>query len=214
MGLVLAKKISGCVPDSFSSFYILGKRGIGKSSYALKVLHEVFMSPPLNYLDEPAWSEALNCLQFTIGDVVTYLSKLSNRNEKAVCLLWDDLRVFASGSKYFTDMKLVQRLIGMFDSIRTVTNCVLLTCPSMEGTLSFLRSYDDYMIKIGYGAEGGWNRVASGYLWSTLPSGKKLVYKKFVDNYSCHLPNWVYGKYMVRRRKVLKDALVDLNVEE
>lgn len=202
------------MPDSFSSFYITGKRGIGKSSYALKVLHEVYSNPPLNYEDEAAYHAALDCLQFTIPEVVNYLSKLSNRNKKTVCLLWDDLRVFASGSKYFTEMKLVQRLIGMFDSIRTVTNCVLLTCPSMEGTLSFLRSYDDYMIKISYSKEGGWDRVASGYLWNTLPSGKKLVYKKFVDYYNCRLPNWIYEKYMLRRRKVLRDALVDLDKDE
>jgi hypothetical protein len=208
MGLVLAKKIFGCHPDGFQSFTIVGRRGIGKSSYSLHALHEVFMK--LGYTDNEAWRMALSCLKFSIEDVVRYLREAIDLDHTKVCLIWDDVGIHAAGSKYFLNMKLVDTLKGVMDSVRTAVNSLILTCPSTSGLLNLLKHYDDYMIKISYGDRGGYYRVAHGYLWNTLPGGQKRIYKKFIDDYSCYLPVWVYEEYMRLRKAALRDVLGDL----
>jgi hypothetical protein len=110
-------------------------------------------------------------------------------------------------------MRLVNKLKGMLDTIRTATSSVILTCPSVEGLLGVLRSYNDYQVEIKYSEEGGWYRRAVGYLWSSLPSGKRLIYKKFEDKFSCYLPNHIFEIYNAKRKKALADILVDLKEE-
>jgi len=208
MALVLTKKIYQSYPQGFCSFSVLGRRGIGKSSYSLRALHDCFVM--MGYSDNQAWREALSCLKFKIVDVVAYLKDAVDRDEKKVALIWDDARIFAGGSQYFLQMKMVNKLTGMLDAIRTAISCLILTCPSQQGLLSILKFYDDFMVKIKYSESGGFNRVATGYLWTTLPSNQRRVYTKFRDSFSCRLPNWVYEDYMVKRKSALKEILVEL----
>lgn len=208
-GLILGKKIYSSYPDGFNSFMITGKRGIGKSVYAMKSLHEALIR--LGYNSDDAWEIVLESIQFDIPSVVKYLQEAVRKKEKKVALIWDDTRVFASGSQYFLQMKMVNKLSGLMDTIRTAVSNVLLTCPSSKGLLSVLTSYDDYLIKIKYSDRGGWYRVAKGYLWSVLPSGSKRIYKKFYDDYSCYLPEAVFKRYSVMREDALKTVLKDLD---
>lgn len=206
--LILAKKIKGVYPDGFGSYMVIGRRGIGKSSYALKCLYNAYVL--LGYDEDEAWKKALSSLQFSISEVITFLKRCVNKDEKELCLIWDDTRTFASGSQYHLNMKLCTQLGSLLDTVRTAINCLILTCPSSEGLLGILKTYDDYLIKIKYSDRGGFYRVATGYLWSTLPAGQKRIYTKFRDNYSCRLPDDIYKKYMVRRKKALSNILVDV----
>jgi hypothetical protein len=207
-GLILANKIYGVIPNGFASYFVCGSRGIGKSAYSLKVLHEVFLR--LGYSDDDAWTESLNCIKFSIPDVIKYLQDAVKTDSKKIALLWDDVRVFGGSTQYFINMRLVDKLKGMLDTMRTAVNCVILTCPNTQGLLGILKSYDDYQIAVKYSEKGGWYRRAVGYLWTSLPSGKRLVYKKFEDSFSCYLPNHVFEIYNAQRKKALADILVDL----
>lgn len=206
--LVLTKKILAATPDGFCSFMVCGRRGIGKSVYSVIAVYGVYRE--LGYSESEAWRLALNSIKFSIKEVVEYLEEATNNNIKHLALVWDDVRVHAGGSSYHLNMKLVSRLVGVLDTVRTALNCLILTCPSPKGLLSVLQSYDDYLIKIRYAEKGGWYRQSTGYLWSTLPSGKKVIYKKFVDTYMCRLPNVIYAQYMDVRKQALKDALSKL----
>lgn len=205
MGLVLAKKIYGAYPDGFASFTVVGRRGIGKSCYSLIVLHEVFMK--LGFSSNNAWDKALECLKFSIKDVIYYLSEAVESDQRKTSLIWDDCGIHASGSKYFLNMKLVDQLKGVMDSVRTATVSLILTAPSTTGLLSMLKSYDDFLIKINYSDRGGYYRVGHGYLWNTLPSGQKRVYKKFIDDFNCYLPKKVYDRYVLMRKAALRSVL-------
>ena len=206
--LVLTKKMMAAYPNSFVSFMVVGRRGIGKSVYSLLAVHDAYVN--LGYDEKEAWDLALNSIKFSIADVVSYLEEATINDTKHLCLIWDDVRVHASGSSYHLNMKLVSKLTGVLDTVRTVLNCLILTCPSPKGLLSVLQSYDDYLVKIRYSDRGGWYRESTGYLWSTLPSGQKRIYTKFKDKYLCYLPNEIYNRYMVVRKKALKDALDQL----
>jgi hypothetical protein len=209
--LVLTKKIVQSYPDSFTSFMVIGKRGIGKSAYSLRALHDAYVI--LGYSDKEAWDKALDSLKFSIPDVVRYLKHCVDTDEKEVCLIWDDTRVFASGSQYHLQMKMVNKLIGLLDTVRTAICCLILTCPSPKGLLSILKTYDDYLVKIKHSDRGGYYRVATGYIWTTLPAGQRRIYTKFRDNFSCYLPVDVYNRYMGIRKQALADVLIELEQE-
>ena len=206
--LILTKKILQSYPNGFNSFIVTGRRGIGKSTYSLTALHAVYMERGMS--NTAAWDASLNSLKFTIPEIITYLKSALEADEKQICLIWDDTRIFGSGMKYHLNMKLIDKLSGLLDYIRTSLCSLIMTCPSTSGLLGVLKSYDDYEVKIHYTREGGFNREAKGYLWSTLPSGQKRIYHKFTDSYSCRLPNWVYKRYMAKRKEAFKTIIVDV----
>jgi len=206
--LILTKKIIQSYPNGFNSFIITGRRGIGKSAYSLSALHAVYTKRGMSNI--AAWDASLNSLKFTIPEIIDYLKTAVDADEKRVCLIWDDTRIFASGMKYHLNMKLIDKLSGMLDYIRTSLCSLIMTCPSTSGLLGVLKSYDDYEVKIHFTHAGGFAREAKGYLWSSLPSGQKRIYHKFTDSYSCRLPNWVYKRYMTKRKDAFKTILVDV----
>ena len=197
-------------PYGFKSFIITGDRGIGKSSYGLRVVCEVYRK--LGYEPIPAWKESLNSCKFHINDVIDFLRESAMSDECKPVLLWDDVGIHASGSKYFLNMKMVDQLKAVLDTIRTAVSGLVMTCPTTQGLLSILKNYDDYKLIINFDKSGGYNRAVTGYKWRTLPSGKRLIKTMYYDSYSCYLPNWVFNSYMKKRRAALKETLDNLDV--
>jgi len=211
-GSILGRKIYHAVKtEGFFSGLISGPRSIGKSSYALKSLHYALVS--LGYSDEYAWEICLKSIKFKLIDVVNFLEHAAMKDTRAPCLIWDDVRISGSGIVYFTNPRLVKRLISVLDTVRTSLASLILTAPSSEGLLGALKSYDDYIIKVGHSQDGGWYRDGKAYIIRTLPSGSKRVYRSFKDTFSCYLPNDVYKKYNAMRKSALRDAIKDLKKE-
>lgn len=208
--LVLGKRIAQSYPNSFCSYLILGRRGIGKSSYSIKAVKQAYER--LGYSESQSWAKALSCLKFSIKDTVSFLENITP-GEPEVALILDDARVHMSGLEYFRNKNLVSHLLSLFDTIRTLTSSLILTAPSSVGILGFIRNYDDYQIKISYSDKGGFYRVGKAYLWSTLPSGTRRIYSKFHDHYRCYLPNKIYKEYMKLRNKATAEALANLKRE-
>lgn len=203
--LELTNKIVRTQPDSFLSFIVTGKRGIGKSVYSLKAVAHAYMQ--LGYNEEGAWDMALKSVKFSINEVVDYLEYAVIHHRKHMALIWDDVRVHAAGTAYHLNMKLIHELTGLLDTIRTSLNILIMTCPTTQGLLKVLQSYDDYQIIIRYSPRGGLYREATGYIWRTLPSGQRRVRGSFVDNYRCYMPTKYYKKYMVLRERALATAI-------
>lgn len=203
-GPILGRKIYGAVKgDSFFSGLVSGPRSIGKSSYCLKSLHAALIA--LGYSDAEAWELCLKSLKFKLVDVVDFLEVAATKDKRETCLIWDDCRISGSGSVWFTNPRLVQRLVAVLDTVRSSLCSMLLTAPSSDGLLGALKSYDDYIIKVSYAGIGKWYRCGKGYIMRSLPSGQKRVYRSFVDEFYCRLPNHIYARY----NKMRKDALVD-----
>lgn len=198
------------IPKEFGSYAIIGRRNVGKSTYAIKATMEALRKTGLT--EEEAWEKALNCVCFTIPEVVDCLrgALITKRDtgKKLEVIIWDDLRVHASGSKYFTEFRLVEQLRGLFDTIKTIVNNVILTSPSMVGVLGFLKTYDDYEIRIHHPSSlGERKRLAKGYQWNTTPAGQRRIYRKFRDIYVCRMPTNIYVRYMHRRDEATEKAL-------
>jgi len=202
IGLELSKKIYHSYPNGFTGALIIGKRGVGKSSYALRVIHEVYRHAGMT--PNEAWEKALSVCLYEIKDVIKFLKKSSREPVPERIMLWDDVGIHCNSGTYFTNMKLAMELKGVLDSIRTGVSGLIMTSPTQSNLLGILKSYDDFLIEIKYTQRGGMYRRAVAYQFVTLPSGKKLVHKRFIDNYNLYLPKWVFDQYQTLR----KDALI------
>jgi hypothetical protein len=195
MALVLAKRIVKAHPNGFVGAVVEGKRSIGKSSYTIKVCKEVFKELE-DCSENTAYQLALDHIVFSLDDLIRILSTARKKHEMIPVLVWDDAGVHGSSLQYFINLKGVQHMKAITDTVRTATTGLLLTCPDREGLLKILRGYNDYLVTITK-LNGYYLRSARGYNVYKLPSGMKRVYRNFDDRYSCYLPKWVYNKYMI-----------------
>lgn len=202
---ILGNRLYNHYPDGFGSYFIIGRRNIGKSTYALIAAYCAFIK--LGYKHNEAWEKALHSICFSIPEVIDFLEYAIDQNVKEFVLIWDDVRVHASGHQYFINIELVKQLSGLLDTIKVVLNNIILTCPSSKGLLGVFTTFDDYSIQIQQSKQGGNYRLAKGYQWNTTPAGQKRIYKKFREDYYCRLPNWVYALYIKRRIQITKDTI-------
>lgn len=205
MSLITGNKILKGHPHGFNSFTVVGDRGIGKSTYALIVVYEIFRK--LGYEKNQAWNEAINCCKFHIQDVIKFLKISADSDDIKPVIIWDDIAIHASGTKYFLNMRMVDQLKAVLDTIRLAISGLIMTCPSTKGLLSILKVYDDYKLVVRYSKRGGYYREITAYKWNTLPSGKRIIRTQYTDNYNCYIPNWVFDKYMVMRKNATKETL-------
>jgi len=208
--LRLAETIISCHPDGFIGAIIEGERGYGKSMYALKVMAQVYLN--LENLDEnDAWQKALDSMLFSMADVIKNIS--SNIHNDVVTPVWclDDATVHFCSYKFFTHLHEVILVHGLFDTLRTAVSGLLLTCPKRSLLLKALRNYDDFTIQISKLPGGnGYRRVAKGVKWYSLPSGKRRFKKLFEDHYNCYVPDWIYAKYMAKRKYYLETINLEM----
>ena len=201
--LTLAYRILHKYPNGFIGAIIEGERGYGKSSYAIKVMAQVYKSL-YGLSDDDAWNMALDNIIFSMDELAKAITR--NIDTDIVTPVWclDDATVHFSSYKFFTNLYEVIQIHGMFDTIRTAVTGLLLTCPKRDLLLAALRNYDDFKVEIIM--NDGWQRIARGYKIKTTPVGQRRIYKNYEDNYSCYLPDDVYQKYMEKRKFYLKET--------
>jgi len=208
MGFILAKRILKAHPNGFVGAVVEGKRAVGKSSYCIKVMKEVYQTFYECDDDETeAWNYSLAHVLFDLDDVVRTLKEARQKKEMIPVVTWDDAGVHGSSLQYFINLRGVQAMKAVTDTVRSATTGFLLNCPDREGLSKILRGYNDFLVTITK-LDDRYARSARGYNVYKLPSGMKRIYRNWDDRYSCHLPNWVYKKYMVERDKYLDKALI------
>ena len=196
------------------STIITGKRGLGKSSYALQTLYLVFRK--LDYDKDEAWNMALDRCLYTIPEVVKFLEKSSDQKHKDL-FIWDDCGVYAGGVRWLTHYKEMTLIESISDVMRNMVFGVLLTVPDIRTLSRRLRSYDDYLIKIYMPHQKNKDEVidpnmrqARVYQKAMTPAGQFRIYKKYSDNFNIMLPDWVFKKYEAKRNKYGQDDLKKL----
>jgi len=195
-------------PNGFAGFIIVGERGMGKSTYAYKVMAKIYQQ--VDELDEyDAYRKALKHIIFQPKDLINLIEHNIHQDfiTPAICL--DDATVHFNSYKFFVDLHEVILLKGMFDTIRTAITGLLMTCPSRRGLLKFLKDYDDYKIQILHDkAENSnrkWDRLARCYRFNYYPDDRKYrVWVDYQDHYSCYIPNEPYNWYIDKRKKYLE----------
>ena len=74
MGLILAHKIIQAHPNGFVGAIVEGKRGVGKSSYCIKVMKEVYQTL-YHCSDDEAYDYALYYTVFKLEDMIALIQK-------------------------------------------------------------------------------------------------------------------------------------------
>lgn len=198
---VLAEKIKKAGKyDEFCGALIYGKQRIGKSSYAAKVMYQIY--------DD--WDKVLDHFFFDVREVVSFLKKVLDEDRTVPVMCWDDCSVTGSGSLYHDDRELYSYVQHLLDVVGVSVNGFLLTTPSPKNVLKFLRGYEMFYVK-PIRADSGRQRIAKGYAQYLLPSGKMMVKRVFEDRYSVLLPDEFYKKYEKVRKGYLKKAVDDLD---
>lgn len=209
--LVMSKKILNAIDNnSFESGLVVGKRSIGKSSYAIKVGKEVYQTL-YDISKKEAYKMSIDSICFSLNDIITVMKAYHYDNRKPI-VTWDDSGAFGSGLMYHTHISSFGILKGGMDTIRTVCAGLLLTAPNQKSMIRFLREYDDYIIRVTNSYD--WQRIATGYNRTTLPSGKRVIRKLWKDNYSAYLPNEIYRKYMEKRDEYKVELIKELEQAE
>lgn len=203
--LRLAKRIVSMYPNRFIGAIILAERGYGKSMYALKNMAYVFHV--LFGLDErEAFNKAIEYMIFTpkqLEDRVDY-----NIENDVIDPVWciDDATVHFSSYLHYMNVYEAALLGGTFDTLRTVTSCLLVTCPKKKRLFPPLREYDQYNVIIYQEPPGGgYQRKSIGVNWFTIPDGRQRFKKRFEDYFSCYVPDEYYNKYLKIRKGYVKD---------
>jgi hypothetical protein len=186
--------------DEFCAYLVYGVQRLGKSSYSLQVMADLFGGD---------WDKALAHLVFELKDLIHILEKAQRDRKKIKCLVWDDAGVFGSKYLYQSDRVLVMHLQNLFDVIGVSTASLVLTTPNPLGLLRVIRMYEWNRVKI-YRRDQYNGRLAVGYSSSMLPSGMRLIHREWSDRFNVMLPNDVYSKYSVIRRGYLDMAIKKL----
>lgn len=203
--LRFANLILNEIPQGFISGIITGERRRGKSIYTLKTMAKIYKTIE-NLPDEECWEKALDSMIFgpdNLTEKVFYNIK-NDIISPVFCL--DDASVHFNPMLFFINPYQVSLLNGIFDTIGTIVNGLILTCPKKARLMKGLKNYDDLTIHILKSRLGGYERIARGVLWYTMPDEKQRYKKIFEDNYSCYAPDFIYKPYLELRKKYLKEV--------
>lgn len=193
---------------------VTGKRGIGKSSYCLQILYNIFRK--LGYDVEASWEMSLDRIIYKVSEVVDFLDKTMNGDKDI--FIWDDAGVYAGGVRWLTDQKEMVLIESICDTFRDCVYGVLFTVPDQRTLSRRIRSYDDYLVKIYYPKHDDYKnydeeldtsnlRVARLYKKVILPGSQVRLYKQYYDTFDVMLPSWVYEKYKEKRHRYTKENI-------
>jgi len=200
MTFVLTRRIMKAYGGGdFVGAVIYGSQRIGKSSYALQVLHQVYED----------WDRVLKYCLFDLRDVVNVLSDAVKKDVKIPALIWDDAGVHGNKMLYFSNRRLVEYLSDLLDVVGTHLGGLLITTPSPAKLLRVIRGYEFYRIKI-FRRDESYGRIAVGYRLSLYPSGAMRIRRVFRDEYRVKIPDDVWDEYQKKRKSYLNVALKNL----
>lgn len=177
---------------------ITGRQQSGKSAYALMVMYELYQGN----IDE-----IFKHIVFNIQDLTELLNDAIQKNERMICILWDDSSVSGGAGMYNIDRQLVQYLSAMGDTMGLATKGILLTSPSGDIVKAF-RNYNFYKVQVHFGKHK-YDRIARGYEFGSSPFGQRWVRTSFEDSYDVRIP--FYERYYALRKQLSISTLTNMD---
>lgn len=199
MGLITSHYIrKACFENQCQNFIIYGQLGMGKTSYALQVLMEIYGTEDVNVLSK-----------YFAHTPLEFLRMIRGFKKQVPAVVWDDAGVWL----YYMDYAhpLVKQFGKTLQMIRTRTASVILTTPNPTLVLGKLRNFPQTLtVKV---ARFGGNkyqqqrRKATAYWSWLLPDLQKLRVKTaYVDEFSVMLPQELYS-WLCAKREVYVQML-------
>ncbi|BFI75421.1 hypothetical protein [Sulfurisphaera ohwakuensis] len=211
--LWLAQKIAEAYESyGFVSAVIFGQQGSGKTTYAFKVMRDVFWK--INNLEtkEEAWDYVRRHYFFELPDALELIYDALNNDVRVPVLLFDDAGIWLSKYDWFADyMKVFYKIYAL---IRTRVSAVIFTTPSPEDLAFFLREKGWYQIKITWANKK--DKIAEAKLYKKTferDSKGNIVTKakyKALDQFKVDLPEGFLKDYLEKRKETERKLLEEL----
>jgi len=179
----------------FAGVEIFGQQGLGKTTYALKVMKQVYQELGVG---DP-WNQALSMTFFDVEDFIPLLVEARVKGERIPVVLFDDAGIWLE--KYAWQRETIRGFIKLYKMIRTFVSAVIFTTPSPEDIVKNIREKAWFQIKI----------VRSGRNQSGTPLGQAMLFKyevkkdgnslrgvvreEAIDTFAVRLPQVIYEKY-------------------
>jgi len=177
--------------NDFVGLIIYGKQGIGKSTYMLKVLNEVYGD----------WDLALEHVVFSLDDLIDIIK---STNKKILCVGWDDAGIHGHKYMYFRSKLSMELVSAWLDAIRTQVSSLLVTTVNPFNLIKPVRTSGFWYGKVAIYSRN--MRYTAVYSISVLPDGRRYAKKLYVDRFTLRLPDEVYAKYREKRERFYKEA--------
>lgn len=206
----------------FKGFIVVGKLGEGKSSYCLKVMRDVFMALDPNLTEKEAYYLALQNFYFKVEPFLGRVAEKQREVEKALPKLdWskripvmalDDASLYAGTDLYFEDQAMYSAFQRTMTTIRTATSGIIITAPAVESLTKCLRDYYSYFVVEISKLDDAWDRLAKIQDWykdRRYKSGRRKLKEAECgsDEFTCHVPNKIYAKYLKPRMQLGSEAV-------
>lgn len=192
--------------DEFQLFVVYAPLGYGKSTYAVKVLSELY---------DKDWEKVKDYVVFPPKDFVRKCVEMNQKGQREKAIVWDD-----AGLWLFALQKndvFVQAVIKYMNVARTNWGAMILTTPTPSWITYKMRNFPQHInvkvIKASTDTNRGQRlRYAKGYRAWTAPDFKHSgVRKIFEDYYDATMPDEFYKWYKPIRDDYAKQASALMN---
>ena len=174
----------------FASFFMYGHQGSGKTTYALKILKEVY----------GGWENVLRYTYFHIDQLIDDLEIAFDNYRRIPAVLVDDAGLAIL--KYYWQKEGEQWFSRFFNLIRSASSSVIFTSVETDDIVKFIRTKIKYVcMLVRHGDD--WSE-ARGYERVLLPNGKRIERLKFIDSFKLRLPDDIRSHYEELRRDAIK----------
>jgi hypothetical protein len=203
----------------FKGFIIEGELRIGKTSYSIQAMRDVFMllDPALS-IDE-AYELALRHIHFKIGpflklilekqrEIRTALPKI-DWSKRIPVLTLDDASLYAGVDLFFKDQKLYAAFQDTMTTIGTAISSLIITAPAVDALAKPLREYYDYH-PVRITEFDRYRREATIKEWYTARSGRLNTKKMHKDRFNVLIPDKYYSRYLAERIALGEAAVEEL----
>jgi len=188
----------------FENLFIIGPQGMGKTTYAMLVLYEVYKD----------WDEVLHYLVFDPRDILPELKEALHSGERVKLVVFDDAGIHLSKYLWSIDresQQIAMLINSLFNVIRTVCAGVIFTSPDMD-VLKELRKKSWWV---------GEPKAPSGkskpqrqmilFKKRILVTGEVRVSRKAIDEYDLRLiPHDVRKEYEEKRKEAMLPVIEKL----
>lgn len=199
---------------------IEGKKRIGKSVYATKVMRDVFMLLNPKLQKTQAYEMAGKHLHFRLEPFLRLImekqqqiqSNLPNIDwtQRIPVLGLDDASLYVGKDLYFRNSNLYNAFENTMTTIGTTLCSLVITTPSHKALAKCLRDYYEYLVVKITVAPGRYGRLATIKEWYTTKYGTLKLRKIAEEEFTAHIPNEIYAPYLDKRMSVGMEAVGEL----
>lgn len=199
--------------DEIFSAIVYGERGVGKSSFCLKILYDLYHNGRgMDYKD--AWMKALNQTINGREELAERASKLRKEDRKTMALHMDDVGQWFTGDLWQRkgiDRNLLYEIRDLMPVMRTRSSCNLYSCDDPTSLETSIKNRPHKIIKIMRGGDSEHERPRTARIYSqdVYPSLTKRIDadELWTHKFDAMLPDWFYKKYNPKRKEYADKAI-------